>query len=181
MWQKEGEIAAGAVLGLSLSSLVGVVFAYSRNSIPGSSNKKKALILVGVMWFALFLVPALKYPANPPAVGDPQTIGYRQSLYMGYLAISGFGALGLAFLYRRMGQMHAKKVMIPVAYAALMLTAYFAMPPNPDQITAPMDLVTSFRIASASTMSILWGLMGIILGAFWDKTKPHETAKITAA
>lgn len=48
------------------------------------------------MFFVLFLVPALKYPSNPPAVGDPETVYYRQSLY---LAISGFGALGLAFLY----------------------------------------------------------------------------------
>jgi hypothetical protein len=48
------------------------------------------------MWFILFLVPALKYPANPPAVGDPETIYYGQSLYIAYLAISGFSALGLA-------------------------------------------------------------------------------------
>ena len=48
------------------------------------------------MWFVLFLVPALKYPANPPAVGNPETIYYRESLYIGLVAISGFSALGLA-------------------------------------------------------------------------------------
>jgi hypothetical protein len=30
------------------------------------------LILAGIMWFVLFLVSALKYPAIPPAVGDPE-------------------------------------------------------------------------------------------------------------
>jgi hypothetical protein len=40
-----------------------------------------------------------------------------------------------------------------------------------------MDLVTSFRIASGLTMSMFWGLLGIILGAFWDKTKLHEKVK----
>src|SRR6185437_8372073 len=88
LWQKGGEIAAGTILGLSLGSLFGIVFAYARNSIPGSSNKKKALLLAGVMWFVLFLVPALKYPANPPAVGEPETIYYRQQLYIAFLAIS---------------------------------------------------------------------------------------------
>ncbi|MGA9169321.1 MAG: CbtA family protein [Nitrososphaeraceae archaeon] len=62
------------MLGTSLASLFGVVFAYSRSSLPASNNKKKALILAGLMFFVLVLVPALKYPANPPAVGNPATI-----------------------------------------------------------------------------------------------------------
>jgi predicted cobalt transporter CbtA len=65
-----------------------------------------------------------------------------------------------------------------VIYAVIMIIAYLAMPANPDAINAPLDLVTGFRIASGFTMSIFWGLLGIILGAFWDKTKPHERAKI---
>jgi hypothetical protein len=83
-WQKSGEIVAGIILGISIAALFGIVFAYSRSSVlllPRSdNNKKKALVLAGIMWFVLFLVPALKYPANPPAVGDPETIYYRQSL-----------------------------------------------------------------------------------------------------
>ena len=178
-WQKGGEIAAGTILGTAIAALFGIVFAYSRESIPGSSNKKKALILAGVMWFVLFLVPALKYPANPPAVGDPETIYYRQSLYIAYLAISGFSALGLAYLYRKLGDGKAKKVVIPTIYAAIMISAFVNMPPNPDQITAPMDLVIGFRLVSAFTISLFWGIMAVVLGAFWDKLKPHETAKIT--
>ena len=56
----------------------------------------------GIIWFVLFLVPALKYPANPPAVGDPQTIYYREFLYIAILSISAFSILGLAFAYRRL-------------------------------------------------------------------------------
>jgi predicted cobalt transporter CbtA len=178
LWQRGGEIAAGTILGTSTAALFGIVFAYSRKSIPGSNNKKKALILAGIMWFVLFLIPALKYPANPPAVGDPETIYYRQSLYIAYLAISGLLALGLAFLYGKIDKVQVKKVIVPAMYAAVMTGTYLAMPPNPDAINAPMDLVTGFRMASGFTMSIFWGLLGIILGAFWDKTKPHETAKI---
>jgi predicted cobalt transporter CbtA len=185
LWQRGGEIAAGTILGTSIAALFGIVFAYSRKSIPGSNNKKKALILAGIMWFVLFLVPALKYPANPPAVGDPETIYYRQTLYLAYLAISGFTALGVAFMYRKMKEAitsHKDSSMLielpAVIYAVIMITAFLAMPPNPDAINAPMDLVTGFRIASAITMSVFWGLLGTILGAFWDKTKPHEKAKI---
>lgn len=179
IWQKAGEIAAGTILGLSIGALFGIVFAYSRSSIPASNNRKKALILAGIMWLVLFLVPALKYPANPPAVGDPETINYRQSLYIAYLTISGFSALGLAYVYRKLGERKAKKLVIPAIYAAIMMLAFVGMPPNPDQITAPMDLVTGFRLVSAFTMSLFWGIMAIALGAFWDKLKPHETAKIS--
>jgi predicted cobalt transporter CbtA len=180
LWQRGGEIAAGTILGISIAALFGIVFAYSRKSIPGSNNKKKALILAGIMWFVLFLVPGLKYPANPPAVGDPETIYYRQSLYLAYLAISSFTALGVALVYRKVKTIQSKKkvVILPAIYAFIMVASYLTLPPNPDAINAPTDLVTGFRIASGFTMSIFWGLLGIILGAFWDKTKRHEKAKI---
>jgi predicted cobalt transporter CbtA len=53
------------------------------------------------------------------------------------------------------------------------------MPANPDAISAPMDLVVGFRIVSTLTVSMFWGLLGITLGAFWDRLKPHETARIS--
>jgi predicted cobalt transporter CbtA len=179
-WQKGGEIIAGTILGLSIGSLYGIVFVYTRGLISGTNNKKKALIVASVMWLVLFLMPALKYPTNPPAVGDPETIYYRQSLYVAFLAISGFSAFGLAFLYRKMtSSLNTKKAIIPLAYAAIMAVAYLAMPSNPDPINAPIDLVIGFRITSAITISMFWALLGVIFGTFWDKLNPDETARIS--
>jgi predicted cobalt transporter CbtA len=187
IWQKGGEIVAGTILGLSVGALFGIVFLYGRNLLlpHSNSNIRKALVLAGIMWFVLFLVPALKYPSNPPAVGDPETIYYRESLYIGLLAISGFAALGLALLYRKLGIIAENKrnriIVIPLIYAAIIVGAFIILPPNPDEISAPMDMVQGFRIASAFTMSVFWGLLGLTLGAFWDKLKPHETAQITTS
>ena len=186
LWQKGGEIAAGTILGMSFGALFGVVFVYSRSLLlpQSNSNIRKALVLAGIMWFVLFLIPALKYPANPPAVGDPETIYYREALYIGLLAISGFSALGLALLYRKRGRTPNNKnriIIVPLIYAAIIVGAFLILPPNPDKISAPVDLVQGFRIASAFTMSIFWGLLGLILGALWDRAKPHETAQITTA
>jgi predicted cobalt transporter CbtA len=187
LWQKGGEIAAGTILGMSFGALFGVVFVYSRSLLlpQSNSNIRKALVLAGIMWFVLFLIPALKYPANPPAVGDPETIYYREGLYIGLLAISGFSALGLALLYRKLGSRTPNNknriIIVPLIYAAIIVGAILILPPNPDKISAPMDLVQGFRIASAFTMSIFWGLLGLILGALWDRLRPHETAQITTA
>jgi predicted cobalt transporter CbtA len=165
-------------LGISWGALFGVVFSLSRNSIPGSNNKKKALILAGIMLLVIYIVPALKYPANPPAVGDPETIYYRESLYITLLAVSGFSAFGLAFLYRKLGDKKGKQVVVPIIYIGIIAAAFMLLPPDPDEITAPMDLVMGFRIASGLTMSAFWGLLGFILGPLWDKTRPDERAKI---
>jgi predicted cobalt transporter CbtA len=187
IWQKGGEIVAGTILGMSFGALFGIVFIYGRNFLlpHSNSNIKKALVLAGIMWFVLFLVPALKYPSNPPAVGDPETIYYRESLYIGLIAISGFAALGLALLYRKLGSIAENKrnriIVIPLIYASIIVGAFIILPPNPDETSAPMDLVQGFRIASAFTMSVFWGLLGLTLGAFWDRLRPHETAQITTS
>lgn len=177
LWQKGGEIVAGTILGTSISALFGIVYIYSRNSLPGSNNKKKGLILAGIMFFVIFLIPALKYPANPPAVGDPETIEYRESLYISMLVISGLTALGVAILYRSLGQTRreSRKIVVPTVYAVIIALAFVVLPANPDEITISSNLVMNFRIVSIITMGIFWGILGILLGSFWDIVKPHET------
>jgi Probable cobalt transporter subunit (CbtA) len=177
IWQKQGEIVAGTILGASVAALFGIVYAYSRSSLPGSNNKKKALILAGFMFFVIFLIPALKYPSNPPAVGDPETIGYRESLYIGMLVISGFTALCVSILYRSLGHewSASRKIIVPAIYAVIVALAFVVLPANPDEITISSDLLMDFRMGTALTMGIFWGILGILFGSFWDVIKPHET------
>ena len=175
-WQKGGAIAAGAVYGISLGALFGIIFAYGRKALLGDNNKKKALFLAGVLWFVLYLMVAIKYPANPPAVGDPETIYYRQSLYVGYLAISGFTALALAITWKRV-QFGSKKILFPLIYAAVMIVAYVVLPPNPDKISISMDLIHTFRVVTALTIGLFWGILAIVFGSLWDRFIPREEPK----
>ena len=179
-WQKAGAFAGGAIYGAGLASLFGVVFVFARSKLPGQNNKQKAILLAGVMWLVLFLMVALKYPANPPAVGDPETIYYRETLYVGYILISGLAALGMAVIWIRT-RMNSKKIIIPLMYAAIMVTAYVVMPSNPDKIEISMDLIQTFRILTAITIGVFWGILGIIFGSLWDKFLSKEqtlTAKL---
>ena len=172
-WQKAAAFAGGAIYGAGLASLFGVVFVFARSKLPGKNNKQKAILLAGIMWLVLFLMVALKYPANPPAVGDPETIYYRETLYVGYILISGLAALGMAVIWIRT-RMNSKKIIIPLMYAAIMVTAYVVMPSNPDKIEISMDLIQTFRILTAITIGIFWGILGIIFGSLWDKFLSRE-------
>lgn len=180
VWQKEGTFAAGAFLGLTYGAILGIVYVISRKYLPSSDDRKKALILAAVMCLSLYVVPFIKYPANPPAVGDPETIGLRDSLYTSYQLASGLIALGVSILMYRLRGIGYIKYVIPIIYFGLVASIYVIFPANPDAITAPMDLVNAFRAVTFGTMVMFYLVLGTIFGIMWNKFKPHETARITA-
>ena len=73
-----------------------------------------------------------------------------------------------------------KLAIISSIYTAVMVGAFVLVPSNPDKITAPIQLVQEFRLASGFSMSIFWIVLGTIFGALWDRFKPHETQRVTA-
>jgi len=180
VWQKEGTFAAGAFLGLTYGAILGIVYVISRKYLPSSDDRKKALILAAIMCLSLYIVPFIKYPANPPAVGDPETIGLRDSLYTSYQLASGLIALGVSILVYKLRKISYIKYVIPIIYLGLVAFIYAVFPVNPDEITAPMDLVNAFRAVTFGTMVMFYLVLGAIFGIMWNKFKPHETARITA-
>ena len=180
VWQKEGTFAAGAFLGLTYGAILGIVYVISRKYLPSSDDRKKALILAAIMCLSLYVVPFIKYPANPPAVGDPETIGLRDSLYTSYQLASGLIALGVTILMYKLRRISYIKYIIPVFYLGLVASIYAIFPANPDEITAPVDLVNAFRAVTFGTMVMFYLVLGAIFGIMWNKFKPHETARITA-
>lgn len=171
VWQKQGSIVGGAMLGTAEGALFGLVFAYSRNALPGNSDIKKALVLAGIMWAVLYLIPFLKYPANPPTVGLPSTIFFRATSYLFIVAYSGLGALGFYKLSKRLK--NKRKLLALVGYAGYIAIAYVVMEPVTDPIRVTMDVLNGFRAISATTMTITWIVNGLILGYLWQRFKPH--------
>ena len=177
-WQKTGQILAGIILGVSIGSLFGITFALSRDSLPGKSDIKKSLVLAGIMWFTLYFIPFLKYPANPPTVGDGETVVLRAILYLSFIAISGLAAVAFYKLSKKFK--NNKKIVSLIGYGIFISVAFFVMPENPDEITAPMNLVNEFRIMSVLGVTSFWISIGLILGFFWNRLSPHkETTQYT--
>ena len=175
-WQKSGQVLAGAILGTSIGALFGIVYALSRRALPQGSDMKKTLILATIMWFSIYIIPFLKYPANPPTVGDGETVVLRAILYLSFIAISGFGVVGFYQLYKRLEK--SKEFVVLAGYAAFIAIVFVLMPPNPDEITAPMDLVNGFRAMSVVAVSVFWISLAFILGALWHKFKPDSETRM---
>ncbi len=168
-WQKSGQLLAGGILGMSIGALFGIVFAYSRNSLPKGHTIKKTFVLAAIMWLTIFLIPFLKYPANPPTVGDVDTVVLRSILYLSFIAISGFSAVGFFILYKKL--QNKKKGLAFVGYAVFITTVFFIMPVNPDEVKAPIDLVNGFRAMSVIAVTTFWIAEAIIFGMLWQKYK----------
>ena len=175
-WQKGGQVLAGAILGTSIGALFGIVYALSRRALPQGSDLKKTFVLAAVMWFSIYIIPFLKYPANPPTVGDGETVVLRAILYLSFIAISGFGVVGFYQVYKRLEK--NKKFIAFAGYAVFIATVFVLIPPNPDEVTAPMDLVNGFRAMSVVAVSIFWVSLAFILGSFWYKFRPDAETRM---
>ena len=180
IWQKSGSFVGGSLLGMAFGSLLGIVYMFCRKAIPFSSDRKRAVFLSLVMCLVLFVVPFIKYPGNPPAVGNPDTIWLREVLYIGFLSVSALSALSLGILSYKLRHIQKAPIIIPLFYVVVVSVAFVLFAPNPDKISIPMDLVNSFRVASGLTMVGFWLALGVIFGTLWQKYKPHESSKITA-
>ena len=163
-----GLLAGACVYGVSLGGLFALVFAgaYGRISQAGPARTAVGLGLAGFV--VLYLVPFLKYPANPPSVGDPATIGERTTLYFGMMAISLLAACAavrlrvqlLACLSRDVATLGAI-----AAYVVVVVAAGLAMP-SVDEVPAtfPGTTLWDFRAASAGVQLVMYTTIALVFG-----------------
>src|SRR5919199_546455 len=90
--QKIGLFFATGLFGVTVGGLFGLVYAYFRDHLLSDSEWNRSLSLAGAIFAGAFLIPFVKYPANPPTVGDPATIGGRT---MSYFAMVGLSVLAV--------------------------------------------------------------------------------------
>src|SRR5689334_17204468 len=76
------------IYGVALGGMFALVFAASYGRLGQLAARGTAALLGLLGLTAIYLVPFLKYPANPPSVGDPDTIGYRTLVYVLLVLVS---------------------------------------------------------------------------------------------
>ena len=181
--QRTWGLATGTLdIGVALGGLVALVAAGTLGRLGRLTPRQStaAVALVGFTAFAL--VPFLKYPATPPAVGSGDTIGERTGYYFLFLLISlavGVGAVVVATrLWQRRGAFEAVAI-AATGYVAVMIVAGELMPTVNEVGDFPADELWFFRRASLYTLAMMWAVIGVGLTALVGRL--HEQAASVAA
>jgi hypothetical protein len=158
--QRAGLFLATGVYGLALGGLFALGFALVRGRTALRSDSSLALWLVAALFVAVVLIPFLRYPANPPAVGDPETIGVRTELYLALVTLSLLSLLAGWRIARRAGPLAgALGFLVTAAVAAALLPSVNEVPHS-----FPADLLWDFRVASLGVQLVLWSTLGVLFG-----------------
>ena len=169
-----GLFTAVMVYSVAFGGLFGLAFAFAYRRVPGAVTPQGlSLLLAAAGFVAVYLVPNLKYPANPPSVGNPETIGMRTALYFLMMAISIAAMIGALSLKRllagRLGDWNSTLVVVGyyvviVAIAGLLLPAINEVPE-----LFPAVILWKFRIASIGAQFIMWATLGLLFGALTQR------------
>ena len=172
-----GLFAAYAITGAAFGLLMAVGFWIMRGGQPDPF--RRALVAGAILAGAVTVAPWLKYPPNPPAVGEPDTLAKRQILYVSVIcltALLGVVAAALSTRLRSDGWPAHRMVLAVVAVVVLPIAAAFALlPPPPDPITVPANLLWRFRLASLSGNLLLWGVLTLGFGALMAEAAERTT------
>ena len=160
--QKKGLFVGWAALGFTWATLLGGIYSLGRTRRWLGADPRIPLFLAVVGFCVFALVPGLKYPANPPGVGSPETIDFRQQMFVASWVLGVMGALMAAMVAGRLSSGTIGRVVIGVSiYAAWSVALFIALPANPDPITMPMALVSEFRVRSLLGLALFWVLLGV--------------------
>ena len=180
-----GLLTGVAVYNVAFGGLFTLAFAlcYGRMGAYGPRAAAGLIALSGIV--AVYVVPNLKYPANPPSIGDPETIGIRTALYFSMILIS-LAAMIAAWVLRnrlapRLGGWNAT-IAAAAAYLVVVLLVSLALPAvNEVPEGFPADVLWRFRMASLGGQVIMWTTLGLGFGAWAERTALAPATRLQAA
>lgn len=168
---------------VAMGALFAVAYCVAHGRVGGISPRLLSVLLAGGMFLSLYVIPFLKYPANPPAVSLDGTIQQRTLLYLLMVVLSV--ALLVAAVYAghrlapQLGAWNATLVaaggyVMAVAAVMLVLPAIHETPGD-----FPADDLYEFRLYSLGTQLVLWATIGLVfaplVGRLLGETRRAET------
>ncbi|MGW4328560.1 CbtA family protein [Nocardia sp. NPDC004573] len=182
--QKFGQFLALGLAGLALGAIYASVAHFARRHTT-LTGPRLALALGVAGWAAIVAVPFFKYPANPPAVGDPDTINERTLLWVAavVLGLVAVGAAVAVFTALR-GQLPTFRLIGGVAAFVLVTTLGYLLLPGVNEVSAdfPATLLWQFRVASLAETATLWACLALGFAALSEfATRTDTPVRVAAA
>ncbi|MDX2821212.1 CbtA family protein [Streptomyces ipomoeae] len=188
--QSTAGLATGVlVFGVALGGIAALAFCFALGRIGRFGARATAALTALAGFLTVYLVPILKYPANPPAVGDPATLDQRTALFVLMIALTVLLGIAAILLGRRLapawGNWNAS-ITAGAAFTAAVTVAMVLLPSGDNVPNGfPATTLWEFRIASIGTQAVLWATLGLLFGYLADRTltpRPNtDSAPRTAA
>lgn len=163
-----GLYTAMLMYGTALGGVFAIVFAVLYGRVVRVGPRSLSLLLALATIVVIVLVPAIKYPPTPPAVGLHETVRLRTVAYFGMIGFSVLAAVAGVWIRRRLsGRSTAIDATLAGAagYVVLVVALQFLLPAI-DEVptTFPASLLWQFRIASIATQMVLFVVIGVAFG-----------------
>jgi hypothetical protein len=185
-------IGFGMVLfGVAMGAIFAVVYCVCLGRVGTISPRNLALLVAGGLFVGIYLVPFLKYPANPPSIGHPETIKDRGGLYLLMVLSSLLLLAGAVWLGKRLAPRFgnwtatlsaAAAFVIAIGIVMLSMPSLGHLPVNVSEYGSfatetpqplkdhsgtivypgfPADDLYLFRLYSIGAQVILWATIGL--------------------
>ncbi|AHK28122.1 CbtA family protein [Rhodococcus opacus] len=183
--QRFGLFLATSLAGLALGAIFAVVANYARR-LTTLSGPLLGLTLATLGWLAIEAVPFFKYPANPPAVGDPETITQRTWLWLAAVVLGMLAVVASVFAAKAVAAQEFLSVRIaaPVLAFLLVVTVGYLVLPTVNEVgdDFPAVLLWQFRLSSLATQATLWLTLGLAFAFLTERaTRVTTPASANAA
>jgi hypothetical protein len=173
------------VYGAAFGGLFALVFALVYGRMGDLEPKAVSALLACLGFVSVYLVPNIKYPANPPSVGEPETIGMRTALYFAMIAISLAVMISSSMLHRRLVPRFGiwdATLIAGGAYIVVMIAVSLLVPTVnevPEQF--PAVVLWQFRTASLGAQLLMWFTIGLGFGRVAEATLPAKRRNLNVA
>lgn len=177
--QSTAGLSTGVLLyGIAFGGIAALAYCFALGRIGRFGPRASALLLAAAGLVAVYVVPFLKYPANPPSVGDPDTIGKRTTLYFLMMALSVLLAVATVILGKRLAPRLGNWNATVAAGAFFLLAAGLAYAFLPAVDEVPKDfspsLLWRFRLAALAVQATLWTAFGLVFGVLAERVLTAE-------
>ncbi|MPY61361.1 CbtA family protein [Streptomyces spongiae] len=170
------------VYGVAFGGIAALAYCFALGRIGRFGPRASALLLAVAGLVAVYVVPFLKYPANPPAVGNPDTLDQRTTLYFLMVVLSVLLAVGTVILGKRLaprlGNWNA--TVAAGAFFVLVVGLAYAFLPSFNEAPAdfPATLLWQYRLAALAVQVTLWTAYGLVFGLLAERLlAPHAAAE----
>ena len=205
-------IGVGIVLfGVAMGAFFAVAYAVCLGRVGNLRPRTLSVLVAGGGFLGIYLVPFVKYPANPPSIGHGATIGVRGALYVVMMVCSVAFLIGAVVLgkrlARRFGNWHAT-LLASLAFVVVIGVVMALLPslgelaanvrdygeqatetPQPLRNPAgqivypgfPADVLWDFRFYSIAAQAVMWAAIGLLFAPLAERLLAPKAERVAAS